>query len=208
MPDRAIAIRRDGQGLDEQGLHRRQRSDGSVKIGHRLRAARQQRELSLDELSRATGLTKGFISQLERDLVSASVASLLRLCDALGIRIGSLFEAAKADLVRTDQRLPINFGGKGVAEYLLTATNDRRIQVILSEIAPGGGGGDELYPLPADAEFVHVLHGVLELNIQRELHVLEEGDSLTFSPSDPHTWRNASDSKVCEVIWVLTPSPW
>ncbi len=181
---------------------------GPAAIGGRLRAARQARGLSIAQLAAATGLTKGFLSQLERDLTSASVASLVNICDALGIRIGSLFEASRTDLVRRSERPRINFGGVGVTEYLLSPDSDSRIQVIESHIAPGGGGGDELYSLNSDAEFVHVVAGRLEVVVRRDVYRLGPGDSLTFSPRDPHTWRNPSQSEEAVVFWVLTPSPW
>jgi transcriptional regulator with XRE-family HTH domain len=201
------AVRRRGA-QDDSGAAAGQRLTGGLKIGPRLRSARKLRGMSLDDVALSTGLTKGFLSQLERDRVSASVASLLRVCDALGIRIGSLFETSRADLVRHDERQPINFGGEGVSEHLLTPGGDRRIQVIQSEIAPGGGAGEEQYALSGDAEFVHVLRGVLELVVQGDTYLLGPGDSMTFSPRDPHTWRNKSTDEDALVLWVLTPSPW
>jgi DNA-binding XRE family transcriptional regulator len=59
----------------------------AVRIGARLRAARQARGLTLDKVAAATGVTKGFLSRLERDDVSPSVASLVAVCDVLGVRV-------------------------------------------------------------------------------------------------------------------------
>lgn len=182
--------------------------NGSIRIGPKLRQARRQRNLSIEQVATATGLTKGFISQVERDLSSASVASLISLCDALGITIGRLFEPSRADLIRSIERPPINFGGDGLTEYLLTPSREHRLQVIQSHIGPGGGSGDEPYALNADAEFVHVVSGELEVRVQATVHHLAAGDSLTFSPRDPHAWRNPSATDDAVVMWVLSPSPW
>jgi transcriptional regulator with XRE-family HTH domain len=114
-----------------------------MRIGPRLREARHQKGLSLEQLAEATSLTKGFISQLERDITSASVASLLRICDALGIQVGSLFQSARTDLIRRDDAPRINFGGERVTEYLITPANSRDVQIIRSIVEPGGGSGDE-----------------------------------------------------------------
>jgi transcriptional regulator with XRE-family HTH domain len=183
-------------------------TDGGIRIGARLRDARRARGLTIDQVAGSTGLTKGFISQLERDQANASVASLIGICDALRIRVGALFEPSRTDLVRAEDRPRINFGGRGVTEYLLTPDRDGRIQVIESLIEPGGEGGEELYSLPSEAEFVHVMRGDLEVVVHDQVHHLSTGDSLTFHPRDPHTWRNPSKRRVTHVLWVLAPSPW
>jgi quercetin dioxygenase-like cupin family protein len=128
------------------------------------------------------------------------------ICNVLQIGVGSLFEPARTDLVRSGERPRINFGGEGVTEWLLTPRSQERLQVIESEIGPSGGGGRELYSLPADAEFVHVISGRLEVVIEDETYELGAGDSLTFSGRDPHTWCNPSATKPARVLWVLTPS--
>lgn len=178
-----------------------------IRIGTKIREARQRRGLSLEQVATATGLTKGFISQVERDLTSVSVASLVNICNIIGLRIGSLFEPARRDLIRHVDRPPINFGGRGVTEFLLTPASQERIQVIESQIEPGGGSGDEPYSLAGDSEFVHVIRGELQITVHGDTYLLETGDSLTFSPRDPHSWRNPSQEETM-VLWVLTPSPW
>ena len=60
-------------------------------IGTKLRSARKARNLTLDQVAQAAGLTKGFVSRLERDDVSPSVASLVTVCDVLGLRVGAVF---------------------------------------------------------------------------------------------------------------------
>src|SRR6266705_6612330 len=127
--------------------------DGT-RIGAQLRAARLAARMSMAEVAEQAGLTKGFVSKLERDLANVSVASLIRLCDALGISVGSLFHAPKGEVVRRDARPRINFGGRKMTEYLLTPSGEKRVQTILSEIEPGGGSGKEPYALPAGVEFV------------------------------------------------------
>jgi transcriptional regulator with XRE-family HTH domain len=178
----------------------------ALRIGARLRRARRRAGMSIGQLAEATDLTKGFISQLERDLTTASVASLVSICNALQIGVGSLFEPARTDLVRRGDRPRINFGGQDVSEWLLTPSTQSRLQVIQGEIEAGGGGGKELYSLPADAEFVHVISGELEVVIEDDCYRLAAGDSLTFSGRDPHTWRNPSGSERAVVLWVLTPA--
>jgi transcriptional regulator with XRE-family HTH domain len=181
--------------------------NSDLEIGARIRAARHRLGMSLEQVAEETGLTKGFISQVERNLTSVSVASLVNICNAVGLRIGSLFEPGRRDLIRYADRPRINFGGINVTEFMLTPANQGQVQVIQSEIGPGGGSGEEPYALNGQAEFVHVVSGQLDITVHGDTYLLETGDSLTFSPRDPHSWRNPSDSDTI-VLWVLAPSPW
>ena len=176
-------------------------------VGARIRALRQAAGLTLAAVAEQAGLTKGFLSRLERDEVSPSVASLVSVCAALGVPVGQLFDAPATSLVRAEEAAPINFGGSGVREVLLTAGTQRSLQVIRSVVEPGGGGGDELYSLACEAEFVHVLRGRLRLTLPGEVVELRSGDAFTMPGVTPHTWLNPSATQSCEVLWVLTPAP-
>ena len=176
-------------------------------VGARIRALRQTAGLTLAAVAEQAGLTKGFLSRLARDEVSPSVASLVSVCAALGVPVGQLFDAPATSLVRAEEAAPINFGGSGVREVLLTAGTQRSLQVIRSVVEPGGGGGDELYSLACEAEFVHVLRGRLRLTLPGEVVELRAGDAFTMPGVTPHTWLNPSATQSCEVLWVLTPAP-
>jgi transcriptional regulator with XRE-family HTH domain len=175
-------------------------------IGGRLRAARQARGLTLQQVADATTLNKGFISRLERDEVSPSVASLVSICEVLGIRVGELFEPPATSLVRAGEGRPINFGGTDVHELLLTPGTQSQLQVIHSTVEPGGNGGEELYTLDCEVEFVYVIRGSLEIHLAEETVLLNTGDAFTFPGREPHTWSNATTGDT-EVVWVLAPAP-
>lgn len=180
-------------------------SPADARIGERLRAARLAARKSMAEVATEAGLTKGFLSKLERDLANVSVASLMRLCDVLGISVGSLFEPNKGEVVRATERPPINFGGTaGMREYLLTPTGERRVQAILSDVEPGGGSGEEAYGLPADVEFVFVLSGELEVIVEGEPVTLGAGDAYTFPAGAAHSFRAADGP--AQVLWVVSPA--
>ena len=180
---------------------------GSVpSIGPRLRAARKARGLTLDALVKLTGLDKSFLSRLERDLTSASVATLVRVCEALGIRPGTLFDPPTANLVRAADAPLVNFGGVGVEERLLSQGLGGEVMVLESVIYPGGHGGDELYTLEADLSFVTVLEGQLEFILEDAHYFLGVGDSMTASSRIPHNWRNPGRTPT-RVIWVTSPHP-
>lgn len=175
-------------------------------IGERLRAARSDRGLSLADVATRSGLTKGFLSEVERDLTSPSVGSLLRICSALELAVGELFDSDQGPVVRAADRTPIAFGGEGVDEFQLTPAGERRLLVLQSDIAPGGGSGDDPYALASEAEFVHVLAGTLDVEVDGARFRLAAGDSMTFDATAQHRWGNPSRSQPARVLWVLVPA--
>jgi transcriptional regulator with XRE-family HTH domain len=182
-------------------------SDQTVQIGARLRAARLGRGLTLGQVASAAGLTEGFVSKLERDQVSPSVASLVSVCEAVGMRVGDLFEPPVTSIVRAGKGAPVNFGGNKVREFLLSPGTQTHIEVLQSIIEPGGSAGDELYSLDCEIEFVFVIKGTLEMRLGPEAILLEVGDSMTFKGKEPHTWRNPSKTDGCQVLWMMAPAP-
>jgi transcriptional regulator with XRE-family HTH domain len=178
----------------------------SPHIGSQLRAARLAARKTVAEVAEASDLTKGYLSKVERDLASLSVASLIRLCGTLGISVGSLFSESKGELIRSGEYPPINFGGERMREYLLTPSGEKRVQAILSEIEPGGGSGAEPYSLPADVEFVLVLAGELVIEVTGEQFRLSAGDAFTFPPTSAHSFRVEGSSGPVRVLWVITPA--
>jgi transcriptional regulator with XRE-family HTH domain len=178
-----------------------------IRIGVRLRAARRSQKLTIEAVAEATGLTKGFISRLERDEASPSVASLVAVCDAIGLRVGALFDPPDTAVVRAGEGRPISFGAEGAAERVLTPGTQQQLEVIHTRLDGGGHGGIELYSLDCETEFVYVVAGDLDVVLGDETVTLGAGDAMTFPGRTPHTWRNHSDTRSCEVVWVLSPAP-
>lgn len=186
--------------------------DDPALVGARLRAARLAQRRTVAEVAEASGLTKGFLSRLERDRATASVAALVRLCATLDLAVGSLFTPAPAgQVVRAGHYPPIAFGGHGLRESLLTPLGERRVAVIVSDLEPGGGSGDEPYGLAADVEVALVLAGEVELRFTgpgpapAETVVLAAGDAFTFDPARPHSFRAGTDGPA-RVLWVVSPA--
>jgi transcriptional regulator with XRE-family HTH domain len=178
----------------------------SPRIGPRLREARRARGMTISELASAAGLSNGFVSLLERDETNASVATLLRICEILGVRIGSLFERPRTNLLRRDERETVSFGGYGIQDVVLTPRWERSLQVIESTIAPGGRSGDEPHAFEADAELIYVLKGSLEIAMDGETTRLRAGDAFLIAPRELHSWVNPSRSVPATVLWIITPA--
>jgi transcriptional regulator with XRE-family HTH domain len=183
-------------------------TNNEVRIGAKLRAARKAHGLTLDQLAEAAGLTKGFLSRVERDETSPSVTTLITLCEVTSLDIGSLFTASEATLVRRDTAPAINLGGTGVREKLMTPRREASLQFVHSVAEPGGTGGKEFYTINCRLEVVYVLNGAVDMIFPDRRQRLTAGDALTFAGNEPHTWINTSQTRTAELIWVLVPAPW
>lgn len=177
-------------------------TNAPVAIGVRIRAARQARHMTIEQVADATGLTKGFLSRVERDLTSPSVASLVTLCQVLSISIGDLFSAPRTHLTRWEDAPRISLGGDGIVERLVTARTERRVQVVRSVIEPGGSGEADLYAVDCEVEVLHVVQGRFELILGSERMQLAAGDTVTFPGREPHSWRNPGSGEAI-VLWTL-----
>jgi transcriptional regulator with XRE-family HTH domain len=179
-----------------------------TRIGDRLRAIRHERGLSISQLAGATGLTSGFISQLERDLTSVSLSSLARICAALDVRFGEVLDApAKGELIRGEEASGWDQRIGRHDDLLRSPVEEPRFHLMESRIPPGEGAGEEPYTFQGDIELVYVLEGTLELRVREEVFLLEAGDTVTYTPRDPHTWRNPSSEDETVVLWFTVPNP-
>ncbi|MBG0564556.1 helix-turn-helix domain-containing protein [Actinoplanes aureus] len=183
-------------------------TSGKVRIGARLRAARLRQGLTIDQVAASAEVSKGFVSRIERDETSPSVATLVTICEVLSLPVGALFEAPQFDLIRAGDAPRIQLAGDGSDERLLTPRGQSRVQVIRSVVEPGGTGGPELYTLNCELEVLHVLDGVLDVVFSRHTVSLGAGDSLTFSGREPHSWLNPDAERTAEAIWVIIPAAW
>lgn len=180
-------------------------SNAALAIGSRIRSVRQAQRLTIDQVAESTGLTKGFLSRVERDLTSPSVASLVTLCQVLSIDVGDLFTQPDTHVVKLSEAPRISLGGEGIVEQLVTARSERRLQMIRAVIEPRGEGEKELYSVDCEVEVLNVISGKFILIFANERFELDEGDTVTFPGREPHSWANPTDEQAV-VTWTLVPA--
>lgn len=180
---------------------------GNAPIGAKLRNTRVAQNLTLAQVAEASGLSKGFLSRVERDEASPSVATLVQLCQVLSLPVGALFTEPEVQKVTRADAPKINLGGVGVSELLMSPRGEERVQLLRSTLEPGAHGGHELYTVNCDVEVLHVISGAVTVSFPDRSVRLEAGDALTFPGRTPHTWR-AEDDAPAEICWVLAPAPW
>ena len=179
-----------------------------LQLGPRIRSLRQARQVTLRELAERAGVTESFLSQVEREVTSPSIASVQRIARALDLGIADLFvdEPPLGRVVRRAERRRIAYNGLNAVDEFLTAGRDGRLQVILTTLEPGGGTGDEGYTHESDEEVVIVLEGSLDLWVGDEHHLLADGDSITYSSRLPHRNRNPGPGRAVILFCATPPS--
>lgn len=207
---RAIFLRR-ARGLNPAAIVHVLKKQGVVSApadapqlpGQRFRRLRMRRQLSLAQVARATRVSVGFLSALERGQMRCSIATLRRIARFYKTNIISLFETngEAQHLVRPSERKILETSPNVRMELL--AWGNTAMEPHLFRVKPGGGSG-ESYSHEGE-EFLHVLRGEFELWLHNEGHFhLKAGDSLYFESSTPHRWKNPGRSEAW-VLWVNTP---
>ena len=207
---RAIFLRR-ARGLNPAAIVHVLKRQGVVSVpaesvlspGQRFRRLRQKRSLSLVQVARATGVSVGFLSALERGQMRASVATLTRIARYYRTNLLSFFDDSRKNsrLVPPAERRVLETT-KGVRMELL-AWGNKAMEPHLFRIKPGSGSG-EPYTHEGE-EFLHIIRGRFEIWIGNEEHYkLKPGDSLYFESSTPHRWRNPGSSESW-LLWINTP---
>lgn len=181
---------------------------GELRLGARIRALRHARRLTLRRLAERAGVTESFLSQVEREVTSPSIATVQRIARALDLSVAQLFaeEPTAGRVVRREARRRVAVADTRSVDEFLTSNPAGRLQVIRSEIEPGGGTGEEPYTHPADEEFLLVLEGALDLWVGEEHYVLREGDAVTFDPRTPHWTLNRGEERAVILFCATPPS--
>src|SRR6266478_8764123 len=178
-------------------------AENTASPGLRFRRLRQRKGLSLAQVARATSVSVGFLSALERGQMRASIATLRRIARYYDTNILSFFEPAtdNSRVVRPAQRKVLETT-KGVRMELL-AWGNTAMEPHLFRIKRGGTSG-ESYTHEGE-EFLHVLRGEFEIWLNSdERYRMKPGDSLYFESSTPHRWRNPGKTESW-LLWINTP---
>jgi transcriptional regulator with XRE-family HTH domain len=175
-----------------------------LKIGERIRNLRLASDLTQEELADRADLTKGFISQLERDQTSISVDSLLQILKVLNVNVTDFFrETAEEKVVyEASERTALADTGADKFELLIPGGTNREMEAALVRLLPGQMT-DPVKPFQGEA-FGFVLKGSLTLRFGGEKYSAHGGDSFYFSGEREHVLENAGLRPV-EFIWVTTP---
>lgn len=192
----------------EDGLDNAELDEVKANLGRRLKDLRAERGMSARALAQASGVSGGFLSQVENGKVMPSVGTLIRIATALGTRVGDLFDQVDQGggrVIRASGRPAYPLTEQGVYDALLSSDPSGEVEVLHSTIEPGAGTGDALYTHGTNVEVVYVERGEIHIRLDHEEIRLEAGDSVTFSGETPHGAVNRG-SEPAVLIWVAAPA--
>jgi len=175
-----------------------------MEIGDKIKQLRLQRGLTQEELAARTELSKGFISQLERDITSPSIATLMDILEALGTDVSSFFNDAQDEtIVYGAEDMFIKEAADGsTIRWLVTNAQRNALEPILVTLP--SGTETEMDDPHEGEEFGYVLQGSVYLLIGQKRHRVHRGDSFYFRPTSVHNIKN-NGKREAVILWVSTP---
>lgn len=176
-----------------------------MDIGNKLKELRIQKGLTQEELADRAELSKGFISQLERDLTSPSIATLVDILQCLGSDLKDFFNDSGEEqivfrdsdyFIKTDDDLHNRI------EWIIPNAQKNMMEPIRLTLEPGGS----TYPdIPHEGEeFGYVLTGSISIHIGKKSYTAKKGESFYFTPNTTH-YLTAHSKTGAVILWVSTP---
>lgn len=194
----------------EDSQKARDAGDGDVPdFGRRLRALRQARSLTIDGLSRLSGLSRAYLSQLETGKASPSLQTVRKLCSLFGVSASHLIdpEPPAVEVLRADDQPVVLFGALDVPlaqrkQIRFLSAAGRTLELVVLQIPAGyatetddGHEGEEVF---------YVLDGEIIATVDGRSQHLSSGDSLHIDSRTRHALRNAS-SEPARIVVARTP---
>lgn len=158
-----------------------------MKIGYKLKTIRIAKGLTQEELADRSELSKGFISQLERDLTSPSISTLVDILQCLGTNLKDFFNDEEDEQIvfrqadyfeKKDDELG------NIVEWIIPNAQKNEMEPIRLTLTAGGS----TYPdLPHEGEeFGYVISGTIQIHIGNQIYKAKKGESFYFTPSGRH----------------------
>lgn len=176
-----------------------------MNIGEKIKFLRQAAKLTQEELADRCELSKGFISQLERNITSPSISTLVDLLESLGTDLTHFFQEQadeKVVFVQDDFAVKVDHEHGSRICWLVPNAQKNIMEPILLTLDPAGS----TYPdNPHDGEeFGFVLEGSVTIHLGSRKFKAKRGDSFMIHPHEPHYLVNSS-RKTTKILWVSTP---
>ncbi|MCQ2387372.1 MAG: XRE family transcriptional regulator [Clostridia bacterium] len=173
-------------------------------IGEKIKDLRLSCELTQEELADRCELTKGYISQLENDLTSPSIATLIDILSALGTDLKEFFsdEESEEKVVFNKNEFVEKITDEYTLNWLVPNAQKNAMEPVLMELNPNSSS-DEDFPHEGE-EFGYVIKGEIVLLLGKRRVKVKKGESFYFTANKVHQVLNKSENKA-EFIWVSSP---
>lgn len=169
-------------------------------IGAKVKKLRQEKNLTLREMSEKINLSTGYLSQFERGITTIAVEYLYKISDILGVSINYFFsesEPADSIVLRSYEQSVSKILNQCVYRSLSHTSAEKNMAPEIVELLPAMGKPEVVKVYPHEGEeFVYVLQGVLTLLFEDEEYHLYPGDSAHYLSDTPHNWMNETNDVV------------
>lgn len=174
-----------------------------MNIGAKLKELRTLKGLTQEELADRAELSKGFISQLERDLTSPSIATLMDILQCLGTTIGEFFNETPEEQIvfgKNDYFTKEDTELKNEIKWIIPNAQKNIMEPIHLVLSPGGF----TYPdTPHEGEeFGYVLQGSISIHLGNRTYKAKKGESFYYTSDETHYLSSRSGASI---IWVSSP---
>lgn len=174
-------------------------------FGPRLRVLRLARGHTLDALAEASGLDKGYLSRIEREQKSPSLAAALRIATALDVPVGEMFGECIAEhavrVVRRRERVVVSTGEPLAPRFEALSRAGAALEAFVIYPLPTFSDPGDAATHPGE-ELLLVLSGTIEMRFADRGFVLEEGDCAQFPGHLPHRLRRVGDAVAAAFVTV------
>lgn len=184
-----------------------------LRVGSKIREIREAAQLTLQDLSARSGLSKAVIAEIESGEVAPPVSTLLKLARALNVGMAHFFQdpmgVGKISVTRKGDRIPIKkrpHHHEGEVDYIYesleTSKPDKHMEPLFVEFLPMETG-DMVFSFHEGEEFVYLLEGRLEFRTDDRVEVLEAGDAIYFDSDVNHAFRglDGRSARAVVVVW-------
>ncbi len=172
-------------------------ADLARRVADNLRQHRKRRELSLDQLSHATGVSRAALSQIETRKTNPTIGVLWKIASGLGVPFSDLIGESRLSLAilrRGDTQVLRSTDRKFESRPLVPAAGVNEIEMYELSLAARSHHASEPHG-PGTKELVVVLSGSLRMTVGDRTDELEAGDSVVFDANQPHVYENPGSSE-------------
>lgn len=174
-------------------------------IGEQIRQRRKELGYSLRALGERTNLTASFLSQVENNQSSVSLASLQRIATALEVPMFAFLNGIRqpSPIIRAHDRPKLDFSDAEISYELLTRNLGGKMMAMVIHVQPGGRRIAERLSQPTE-ELMHVLSGRLSITVEDQTYALDSGDTICYAGRSLREFSSLGDEEL-QVVCCVTP---
>jgi XRE family transcriptional regulator, regulator of sulfur utilization len=177
-------------------------------VAENLKNYRETRNLSLEKLSQATGVSKGMLSQIENGNTNPSLSTLLKIANGLKMPFTALLQERKSTLLIVDNThmAPVVTDDQKCRLYpLFPFESGKRFEIYYFEMEPGAHRVSEKCLVEQVSEYVFVQQGLLKITVGEHDSTIHADQSITFDASRQHAYTNVGNEVIKAIMMLYYP---